>query len=90
MKTVSKPAFVLIAAAMLAAATAVPAEPPKAPAKNEAPRTNHPAQVMLASAEQVATTAAPAEQVTPQPPKHRTARVTTCRCGDQVAEQPDQ
>ena len=53
-----KSRFAIIALTMLAAGTAVAAEPPKANA---------------------------------QPPKHRTARVTTCRCGDQTAEeQPEQ
>ena len=28
--------------------------------------------------------------IAPAPTKKRTARVTTCRCGDQVAEQPEQ
>ena len=80
--------LVVIAAAMIAAGTAVAAEPPKEPAKAQRP--NRPAQVMLASADQVPTPLTP-DQANPPPPKRpRAARVTTCRCGDQAAEQPEQ
>jgi hypothetical protein len=77
--------FVSIAAAAVALATSVAAEPPKAPPPQ--PTTQpHPAPVVLASADHVATpdgTQAPAKP-------HRTARVTTCRCGgDPQPEQPE-
>ena len=81
--------LVVIAAAMIAAGTAVAAEPPRDP-KAAAPQPSRPAQLMLASADQVPTPLAP-DQANPQPPKRpRAARVTTCRCGDQAAEQPEQ
>jgi hypothetical protein len=79
----------IIALTMLAAGTAAAAEPPKASAQAPAQQPNRPARVMLASAEQVPAPA-PADQANPQSPKHRAARVTTCRCGDQAAEQPEQ
>jgi len=70
---------------LLVVSTPLAADPPK-PASTAATTTaTRPALLMLASNE----TARPgpardAEQ--PQPPKHRIARVTTCRCGD---PQPD-
>ena len=85
-----KSRFAIIALTMLAAGTAVAAEPPKANASAPAEQANRPARVMLASAEQVRAPT-PADQANAQPPKHRAARVTTCRCGDQTAEeQPEQ
>ena len=82
--------LVMFAVAMLAVGTAAVAEPPKAPAQAPPQQANYPAKVMLASADQVATPA-PADQSASQPPKRpRAARVTTCRCGDQSAEQPEQ
>ena len=85
-----KSRFAIIALTMLAAGTAVAAEPPKANAPAPAEQANPPVRMMLASAEQVRAPA-PADQANPQPPKHRAARVTTCRCGDQtVEEQPEQ
>jgi hypothetical protein len=88
-ETVMKPRFAIIALTVLAAGTAVAAEPTQAPAKDVSQQASRPARVMLASAEQVSAPA-PADQSNPQPPKHRAARVTTCRCGDQAAEQPEQ
>jgi hypothetical protein len=79
--------FLVIATALLAAGAAA-AEPPKTPAKDAAQPARRPAPVILASADQLPT---PAPGQTAQPPvKHRAARVTTCRCGDQVDEQPEQ
>jgi len=80
----------VIAATALAIGTAVAAEPPKAPVKDATPQVSHSAPVILASADQVRTPAPAADQANPAPAKHRAARVTTCRCGDQVEEQPDQ
>ena len=78
--------FLVIAAALLAAGSAASAEPPKAPAKDMTPQVNRNAPVLLASADQV-TPPAPADQNAQPPVKRpRAARVTTCRCGDQIAE----
>jgi hypothetical protein len=79
----------LIALALLTAGTGVGAEPPKASAKEAGQPAKRPAAVMLASAEQVPTPT-PADSNPQTPVKHRAARVTTCRCGDQLAEQPEQ
>ena len=78
--------FVLIAAATLMSGTAFAAEPPKAPVEQAAQpqRTNPP--VVLASADEVRAPL-PGESATPV--KHRVARVTTCRCGDQAATDPE-
>jgi hypothetical protein len=83
--------FVMIAAASLTVGTAAPAEPAKAPAQAAAQPANRPARpVMMASADQVPTPA-PADQGASTPAKpHRAARVTTCRCGGQTEEQPEQ
>jgi hypothetical protein len=90
METVMHARFAGVAIAILTLGTAVSAEPPKAPAKEAAQRTNRAAPaVLLASAEQV-TAPAQSDQATQQPKPHRAARVTTCRCGGQTEEQPDQ
>jgi hypothetical protein len=70
-------------------ATASVAEPPKVPAPVSKPA-NISAPVVLASADQVRSPAPASEATPPAPVKHRAARVTTCRCGDQIAEQPEQ
>lgn len=82
--------FTLIAVASLTSVSAIAAEPAKAPAPAPAPTQQHPTQpqVVLASAEDLHAPAT-TDQQTPTPPKHRPARVTTCRCGDQSA-QPEQ
>jgi hypothetical protein len=82
--------FVMIAAVALAAGTAASAEPTQAPAQPAAQPANRPAPtVLLASADQVRAPA-PSDQATSQPKPHRAARVTTCRCGGQTEEQPEQ
>ena len=84
--------FVLIAAALMSG-TAFAAEPPKAPVEQAAqpPRSN--ASVVLASADEVRAPST-GDQQPATPVKHRVARVTTCRCGDQVTgdaeSQPEQ
>jgi len=82
--------FTLIAVASLTSVSAFAAEPTKAPVPVPAPTQQHPAQpqVVLASAEDVHAPAT-TDQQAPTPPKHRAARVTSCRCGDQQA-QPEQ
>ena len=79
--------FVLIAAATFANGAAFAAEPPKAPVEQAAQpqRTNPP--VVLASADAIRAT--PGDQQSGTPVKHRVARVTTCRCGDQSAADPE-
>jgi hypothetical protein len=91
METVMHARFVMIAAIALTAGTAAPAEPPTTQAQGAPHPANRPAPpVMLASADQVPTPA-PADQGASGPAKpHRAARVTTCRCGGQTAEQPEQ
>jgi len=81
--------FSLIAAAVLVVGTSVSAEPPKELAQSPAKRADA-APVLLAAADQVRPSAPATDQPAPVAAKHRAARVTTCRCGDQVAEQPDQ
>ncbi len=82
--------LLMIAVAVLTVSTGVAAEPAKTPAKDAAPPVSHSAPVILASADPVRTPA-PTDQATlPQAKPHRAARVTTCRCGDQLEEQPEQ
>ncbi len=82
--------FVMIAAVALAAGTAASAEPAKAPAQPATQPANRSATaVLLASADQVRSPA-PSDQASPQSKPHRAARVTTCRCGGQTEEQPEQ
>ena len=84
--------FLLIAVTLMSG-SAFAAEPPKAPVEQAAQpqRTNPP--VVLASADTVRAPT-PADQQSVTPVKHRVARVTTCRCGDQSATdhegQPEQ
>lgn len=80
--------FVLIVAAAVANGPAFAAEPPKAPVEQAAQpqRANPP--VVLASADTIRASAA-ADRQSATPVKHRVARVTTCRCGDQPAADPE-
>jgi hypothetical protein len=90
METVMHARFAGLGIAILTLGTAVSAEPPRTTAKEAAQPANRAAPaVLLASAEQV-TAPAPSDQATPQPKPHRAARVTTCRCGGQAEEQPEQ
>jgi len=83
--------FTVIAAAALTIGAAAVAEPSRPAASATNQPTHPPAQVVLASAEQtqVQAPAPTPDQPVATPVKHRAARITTCRCGDQV-EQPDQ
>ena len=82
--------FMVIAAAALSISATAVAEPTQPAAHDASPPARPPAQVVLASAEQAqAPSPAPDQQPAAAPVKHRAARVTTCRFGDQV-EQPDQ
>ncbi len=79
--------FLTIAAAAVALASGVAAEPPKAPAPQQNSTQAHPAPVVLASADHLAAPAA--GQAAPKP--HRVGRVTTCRCGgDPQPDQPEE
>ena len=85
--------FVLIATAALVSASAFAGEPSKpAPQQPSQPQSASP-QVVLASAAEVSPPAVAAPQkptqATPAKP-HRFARVTSCRCGDVVAQPDDQ
>lgn len=84
--------FVLIAAATLVSASAFAADVPNAPVQAAAQQQqqSRPTPVMLASADDLRAPATTEDQ-TPTPPKHRIARVTTCRCGDVAGQaQPEQ
>ena len=81
---------VTIAALTLVAATAAFAQPPKAPAKPAAQPASHAAPVILAAPDPIPTPAPTDPATTPPAKPHRAARVTTCRCGDQAEEQPEQ
>jgi hypothetical protein len=75
-----------LAATVASAALAEPAKPAAPAAAQPAPA--RPAQVLLASAEQPQAAASASGQ--PAPAKRpRAARVTSCRCGEQVAEPTD-
>ena len=83
--------FSIIGAAILLIGAAASADPAETPPQGGAKPANSPARVVLASADQVRAPAPAGDQVTPAPVKHRAARVTTCRCGDQAAgDQPEQ
>ena len=90
METVMYARLVTIAAIARAAGSALHAEPPKAPAKPAAQPASHSAPVILAAADPVPTPPPTDSAATPPAKPHRAARVTTCRCGDQVEEQPEQ
>jgi len=76
--------LMVIAAAALTVGTSAFAEPPKTRGAQTSQPATPPAAVVLASADQIRDVQPNADQ--PAPVKRpRTARVTTCRCGDQQA-----
>jgi hypothetical protein len=78
----------LVIAATLTMAAAAVAEPPKPQTPPANPPATRPAQVVLASADTLSAPAPDAAQPSQAPVKRRTARVTSCRCGDpQQSEQ---
>jgi hypothetical protein len=83
METVMQARLAIFSAAALAAAASAAPEAAKLPV-GTAPQVDRPAAV-LASADHVRAPAQPAEA----PKKPRAARVTTCRCGEQVAAPAD-
>ncbi len=82
-------ARILIIAAALIAGTSAAAEPPKAQESDQNRPGKAPAELVLASADQARPSAPVADQQNPAPVKHRTARVTSCRCGDPQNAEPD-
>ena len=84
--------FIFIAAAALLSTSAFAAEPVKAPqpAPAQPQPQPAPAQVVLASAGDVHAPKPTEQQQASTPPKHRFARVTSCRCGDQQAQPEDE
>jgi hypothetical protein len=73
----------IVIAGTLTAAAAAFAEPPKPQAQAASQPSNRP--LVLASADSVKTPTTDADQQAPAK-KPRVARVTTCRCGDQVPQ----
>jgi hypothetical protein len=81
--------FMVIATAALTIGAAAVAEPTRPASRDPNPPAHPAAEVVLASAEQAQAPAPTPDQPSATPVKHRAARVTTCRCGDQV-EQPNE
>ena len=80
--------IVFFAAATLISASAISAEPPKAPAHPPAQPQSRPADIVLASADEASNASPDANPQNSAPAKRpRVARVTTCRCGDPQAPQ---
>ena len=77
--------FVL--APVLAGAVQAFAEPPRSTPPQAQQQQPQAPVVVLAAADSVKSAGSDAAQAAPAQPKHRIARVTTCRCGD---PQPDQ
>ena len=78
--------LMVIAAAALVAGTPTFAEPVKARDSQPPQSASRPAAVVLASADQVGEVAPTTEQQAAPVKRPRAARVTTCRCGDQQAQ----
>lgn len=76
--------LLIVAAAGLSFAGSVAAEPAKTPVRKAEAPAEQPVQVVVAAADQART---PATDIAPAAPakRERKARVTTCRCGDQTA-----
>jgi hypothetical protein len=71
----------LVMAALLAGPAPVLAQAPRSVPQQPQPQSK-PRVVVLASADSVKSGADESAQPVGAPPKHRIARVTTCRCGD--------
>lgn len=78
--------LVIAAAALMFAAPGL-SEPAKTPATDPAHPAARPVEVVLASAEQVRSPAATADETAAPVKRPRVARVTTCRCADQQAQE---
>lgn len=70
----------IVIAVLLACGNQAFADPPKSAPAQPQPQPAH--AVVLAAAEAVQDQAPETAQSTPAQPRHRIARVTTCRCGD--------
>jgi hypothetical protein len=81
-------ARLMVIAAVLTIGTPAGAEPPTADAARPAQPQPRPAEIVLAAAEPVRASRPDNAQSGAAPVKHRVARVTTCRCGDQQVD-PD-
>jgi hypothetical protein len=82
--------FLALAATALSIGAPVVADPAQPTSHETSPPSGNSKQVVLASAEQAQAPTSSPDQATATPPvKHRAARVTTCRCGDQI-QQPDE
>jgi hypothetical protein len=86
METVMHARLMVIAAAALVAGTPTFAEPVKPRDAQPVQPASRPATVVLASADQIAEQAPTGEQQAARVKRPRVARVTTCRCGDQQAQ----
>lgn len=78
--------FTIIAAVALTISTSAFAEPAKSRGAPPPRPATQPAEVVLASADNVRDVAPSADQPSAPVKRPRVARVTTCRCGDQQAE----
>lgn len=74
----------IFAAATLIGSAAFAADPSSPPRNQPDQPQPRPAAIVLAAVDQV--TPAEAEPQVQPAPRHRVARVTTCRCGDQQAQ----
>jgi len=80
--------LLIVAVGGLSIAAAAAAEPSKAPVQKAAQIHNRPAEVIVASAEDIRPEiAASTPDGTPPVKRARKARVNSCRCGDQGANQ---
>lgn len=77
--------LLIVSAALAIGTAASAADPAKPEARPAAQSPSRPAEIVLASADQVQPSAPAAREQASAPVKRpRAARVTTCRCGDQV------
>jgi hypothetical protein len=86
METAMQARLMIITAAALTIATSALAEPAKPHGAQQPQPATPPAEVVLASAETVHDAAPSADQPAAPVKRPRVARVTTCRCGDQQAQ----
>jgi hypothetical protein len=86
METAMQARLMIIAAAALTIATSAFAAPAKTHGAPQPQSATPPAEVVLASADTVRDVAPSADQPAAPVKRPRVARVTTCRCGDQQAQ----
>ncbi len=76
---------IMFAAAAVSAATMAVAQPPQPNVHPASQQDSRPAEVVMASADRLPNAENPAAEAQPASapaPRKRTARVTSCRCGD--------